>query len=1414
MCLSRFAVVLTAMLLGVMSPSNVLAAVSAPPQQHVFYRDAQGAIHHVFLDGTSNRLLHDQWTDTTDPAAVGDPAVLVMPGQQHVFYRDGKGVIRHIFFDEVTNQLYRDDWTQRAGAPTAAGDPITMVTEHQQHVFYRDYMGAIQQIIFDDRRDPGAPLLNIPWTEKTDPPAAGDPATMQTPGQQHIFYRDNFGAIRHVFFDERADKLFRDNWTGQANAPAAAGDPVTMVAANQQHIFYRDTYGNIQHIFVNDKGKFFTDQWTLPQGRLPVTAVGNPATMVTAHQQHIFYRDSHGDVNYVFVNDNRKPGTPFFRDNWTHDADAPAAIGDAITMVTEHQQHIFYRDSQGAITHIIADDRRKKAPLYKDNWIQDTDARSDAGRPVATVTPASESSHNVITQRNNNQRTSASNWAGFNQSSFASGHFGRLDKVIQVSGSVVAQPLFIESVPFADGLPPSDAIFISTSLNKIYAFAADPPFKQRWMLDLGQPYTMSGDQTLPDKVKCAWPLSDHTEKQLQDNDSNRVLGIEATPAIDPVLHRMYISYRNNVPPKGTQRIAALDITTGRLLPNHEPFNDAWTQEAHRPAALGNPVTMLTPEQQHVFYRDKHGDIQHIFVNAKNQFFHDVWTQNLHVRKAAGDPATMQTANQQHIFYRDANGDIQHIFVNQKNQFFADVWTQKAAKKYPGVGKAAGDPVTMLTDNQQHIFYRDTDGDIQHIFVDQNNHFFHDVWTQRAQTKAGIIRKASGDPVTMQTANQQHIFYRDTDGDIQHIFVDQNNQYFHDVWTQRAAAKNPQVRKAAGDPVTMVTNNEQHVFYRDTNGDIQHMFVDQHNQFFQDVWTQRAQMQNGNILKAAGDPVTMQTADQQHIFYRDTSGNIQHIFVNQSNQFFADVWTQRAHAPTAAGDPATMLTTNQQHVFYRDRNGDIRHIFFDETSLQDHDVNTDQIWNQLHRSRASLLLDHGLVYLGFGALCEPPNTAEMNGGIYAKKTYQGWVYAFDSNTLGFAGRYRTVHDPKATDGDPADDKIGGGGIWQASTGLAADLSGNLLFASGNQWKGNDPRYSRPPDASGTNLSSSVVRLRVSHEPGRQPNVTLAVSDWFTPYRKVWQDQNDMDLGSGGVVLIPHSPYAVAGGKEGMLYLLDQRNLGKFDDRQSFVANDVMGGHGDPTGTHGWASLDKPDDKDRDYVPQKFLAATNEYCANQNDPNYCFVSGLPGLRPPFRKDKGVSMDHWAPSPHIHGTAVFGDFGQGVAYLYVWPEKDYLKAFEWSWTTHRFIEVPRINKSVLTPPFFDDHQHGPYGMPGGMLALSIDPLNINDPSHLNSGVLFASVQRCRRAGLDEGGFSECSVTLCKNPDNCRNQDYGMLRAFDPMTLKELWNNQMDPIDPERDYFFAKFVPPTIAHGRVYLATGSDKILVYGQR
>src|SRR5262249_49557873 len=69
--------------------------------------------------------------------------------QQHIFYRDTDGAINHIVWDGPSQSFHFDQWTVAAGAPPAAGDPATMVTPNQQHVFYRGADGGINHIVWD-----------------------------------------------------------------------------------------------------------------------------------------------------------------------------------------------------------------------------------------------------------------------------------------------------------------------------------------------------------------------------------------------------------------------------------------------------------------------------------------------------------------------------------------------------------------------------------------------------------------------------------------------------------------------------------------------------------------------------------------------------------------------------------------------------------------------------------------------------------------------------------------------------------------------------------------------------------------------------------------------------------------------------------------------------------------------------------------------------------------------------------------------------------------------------------------------------------------------------------------------------------------------------------------------------------------
>jgi outer membrane protein assembly factor BamB len=94
-------------------------------------------------------------------------------------------------------------------------------------------------------------------------------------------------------------------------------------------------------------------------------------------------------------------------------------------------------------------------------------------------------------------------------------------------------------------------------------------------------------------------------------------------------------------------------------------------------------------------------------------------------------------------------------------------------------------------------------------------------------------------------------------------------------------------------------------------------------------------------------------------------------------------------------------------------------------------------------------------------------------------------------------------------------------------------------------------------------------------------------------------------------------------------------------------------------------------------------------------------------------------------------------------------------------------------------------PDGMPGGMLSLSANG------ARAGSGVVWATVPL-------QGDANAGTVP-------------GVLRAFDASDVsRELWNSRQDPLDDFGN--LAKFCVPTIADGKVFIATFSGHLTVYG--
>jgi hypothetical protein len=165
-------------------------------------------------------------------------------------------------------------------------------------------------------------------------------------------------------------------------------------------------------------------------------------------------------------------------------------------------------------------------------------------------------------------------------------------------------------------------------------------------------------------------------------------------------------------------------------------------------------------------------------------------------------------------------------------------------------------------------------------------------------------------------------------------------------------------------------------------------------------------------------------------------------------------------------------------------------------------------------RASLVLSNGTLYIPFGSLCDTD-------------PYHGWLLAYQTQTLLQLGAWNST--PNGL----------GGGIWGGGSAPAVDESGNLLFATSN----GDYEF----NVGGADISDTLVKL--PPVPSQGPWTPL---DYFTPYNQNSLSQHNLDLGSGGTLLLPDQPQGSAhvhlmtmAGKQGTIYLVDGDHLGGYN-----------------------------------------------------------------------------------------------------------------------------------------------------------------------------------------------------------------------------------------------------------------------------
>jgi len=174
----------------------------------------------------------------------------------------------------------------------------------------------------------------------------------------------------------------------------------------------------------------------------------------------------------------------------------------------------------------------------------------------------------------------------------------------------------------------------------------------------------------------------------------------------------------------------------------------------------------------------------------------------------------------------------------------------------------------------------------------------------------------------------------------------------------------------------------------------------------------------------------------------------------------------------------------------------------------------------YSERAGLLLLNHTIYTAWTSHCD-------------NKFYTGWIVAFSQSTLAQSAVLNVA--PNSGGVGPA--------IWMAGGGLAADSASNIYLITANG------AFETTLDNNGFpnmgDYGNSFLKLSTA-------GGGLSVADYFTVTDTVNASNQDWDLGSGGVMLLPDQTdsggtvrhLAVGAGKDGNLYVVDRDSMGHF------------------------------------------------------------------------------------------------------------------------------------------------------------------------------------------------------------------------------------------------------------------------------
>jgi hypothetical protein len=338
------------------------------------------------------------------------------------------------------------------------------------------------------------------------------------------------------------------------------------------------------------------------------------------------------------------------------------------------------------------------------------------------------------------------------------------------------------------------------------------------------------------------------------------------------------------------------------------------------------------------------------------------------------------------------------------------------------------------------------------------------------------------------------------------------------------------------------------------------------------------------------------------------GTIYLVAMSKANRKRGSVYHQRLHALSVtdgselAGSPVEVEASFPGKGPGNDGSG---HVLFNPAN---------------YKERAALLLHNNVVYTSWASHCDIA-------------PYTGWIIGYHVNSL---ARVMVLNvDPNGQPTSPFLPDGSGNSFWGSGAGFSVDNNGFLYGLTANGPFGDLGANGLPKNG---DYGDTFLKLAAQ---------TLTVVDYFTPYNEAKEAASDIDLGSGGTLILPKMStasgeivhLAVGAGKDGNIYVVNRTRMGKINLKTSDNSNvyqdiqNALGGSafGSPAYFDGYLFYGAVNATLKRFTFNDGLLSTSATSATAN------TFGYPGTTPSVSSSGTDSGIVWAYENAASGNAV---------------------------------------------------------------------------------------------------------------------------------------------------------------------------------